>query len=144
MRNFALPIATLHEDVMSGAEARSDSVMATPWPTAAVAPATDIALSVIVPTLNEVDNVEPLVAKLDAALAGIGWEVVFVDDNSADGTADRVRVLARHDRRVRIVHRIRRRGLSSAVVEGMLASAGGVLAVIDGDLQHDEAILPRL
>jgi dolichol-phosphate mannosyltransferase len=101
-------------------------------------------LTVIIPVMNESANVRPLVARLDAALAGIGWEAIFVDDHSPDGTADAVRALAREDRRIRIVERIGRRGLSSAVVEGMLASAAPVLAVIDGDMQHDEALLPAL
>lgn len=101
-------------------------------------------LTVIVPTFNEADNVAALVAKLDAALSSLAWEVVFVDDNSADGTADRVRAIASVDRRVRIIQRVGRRGLSSAVVEGMLSSAAPVLAVIDGDLQHDETALVAL
>jgi dolichol-phosphate mannosyltransferase len=101
-------------------------------------------LAVIIPTFNESANVERLLDRLAIALAGISWEAIFVDDNSPDGTADAVRQIARANRTVRIVHRIGRRGLSSAVVEGMLASAAPVLAVIDGDMQHDEAILPRL
>lgn len=110
-----------------------------------VAPATrPIELTVVVPTFNEAGNVDALVAKLALALADIVWEAVFVDDNSPDGTADRVRAIARTDRRVRILHRVGRRGLSSAVVEGMLSSAAPVVAVIDGDLQHDESALVKL
>jgi dolichol-phosphate mannosyltransferase len=101
-------------------------------------------LTVVVPTFNEIDNVEPLLEALDLALAGIHWEAVFVDDDSPDGTADCVRVIGRTDTRVRIIHRVGRRGLSSAVVEGMLDSAAPVIAVIDGDMQHDENALPRL
>ena len=101
-------------------------------------------LAVIVPTLNEVDNVRPLLGLLERTLGGIAWEIVFVDDNSSDGTADLVRGIARTDPRVRVVQRVGRRGLSSAVVEGILASAAPTLAVIDADLQHDETILPRL
>jgi dolichol-phosphate mannosyltransferase len=100
--------------------------------------------AVIVPTFNEAANVEPLLQKLSLALAGIRWEVVFVDDNSPDGTSSVVRQIALENRQVRIVQRIGRRGLTSAVIEGMLASAAPVLAVIDGDLQHDEMILPRM
>ncbi|MES0826907.1 glycosyltransferase family 2 protein [Ruegeria sp. SCP11] len=107
--------------------------------------ATDsIALSVVVPTFNEVRNVAELVNKLDSALDGISWEIIFVDDASPDGTADAVRKLARTDRRVRLISRHNRRGLSSAVVEGGLAAASDVVAVMDGDLQHDETILPKL
>jgi len=101
-------------------------------------------LAVIVPTLNERDNVAPLVQKLDKVLAGVKWEVVFVDDDSSDGTSAAVRELSLNDPRVRIVHRVHRRGLSSACYEGMLATAAPYLAVIDGDMQHDESLLPRM
>ena len=76
------------------------------------------------------------------ALAGIAWEVVFVDDDSPDGTADAVRGLAQRDPRIRCIRRIGRRGLASAVIEGALSSAADYVAVIDGDLQHDETRLP--
>jgi dolichol-phosphate mannosyltransferase len=99
-------------------------------------------LTVVVPCYNEQPNVAPLVAKLDAALAGIAWEAVFVDDNSPDGTAAEARRLARLDPRVRCIRRIGRRGLSSAVIEGALASSALFIAVMDGDLQHDETRLP--
>ncbi len=101
-------------------------------------------LSVIIPTLNEVGNVEPLLQKLGIALAGIEWEAIFVDDGSTDGTPELLTGIAQSDRRVRMIRRIGRRGLSSAVVEGALASTSPVVAVIDADLQHDEQILPDL
>ncbi|MCO4055562.1 MAG: glycosyltransferase family 2 protein [Bosea sp.] len=101
-------------------------------------------LTVVVPTFNEAGNIRPLAARLAAALDGIAWEAIFVDDNSPDGTADVARALGREDPRIRCIKRIGRRGLSSACVEGMLAGHGGVVAVMDGDLQHDETILPRL
>jgi dolichol-phosphate mannosyltransferase len=101
-------------------------------------------LSVIVPTFNERGNVATLVQRLDAALVGISWEVIFVDDNSPDGTADAVRELARGDSRVRCIRRIGRRGLSGACIEGMLASSAPCAAVIDGDLQHDETQLGKM
>lgn len=101
-------------------------------------------LAVVVPTFNERANVAELVARLDRALAGRGWEVLFVDDDSPDGTADAARALAIGDQRVRVVQRIGRRGLSSACIEGMCATAAPVVAVIDGDLQHDEALLPAM
>ncbi len=101
-------------------------------------------LAVIIPTFNEAANVEPMLERLALALADISWEAIFVDDNSPDGTSAKVREIARTNRNVRIVHRIGRRGLSTAAIEGMLASAAPVLAVIDGDLQHDETILPKL
>ena len=101
-------------------------------------------VAVVVPTLNEAANVEKLIAKLSVVLAGRGWEVVFVDDDSPDGTSELVRRIGRHARHVRIVQRVGRRGLSSAVVEGILATAAPIVAVMDGDLQHSEDALPRL
>src|ERR1700680_588335 len=101
-------------------------------------------LSVIVPTFNERDNVTTLFRRLEATLAGVAWEVIFVDDNSPDGTWDLVRDLARQDSRVRCVRRIGRRGLSGACIEGILASSAPCAAVIDADLQHDETQLPKM
>ena len=101
-------------------------------------------LTVVVPTYNERDNVEALLARLEVVLAGIAWEVIYVDDDSADGTAAVVHRVAQSDPRVRCLHRIGRRGLSSAVIEGMLASSAPYLAVIDADLQHDETLLPQM
>jgi dolichol-phosphate mannosyltransferase len=99
-------------------------------------------LSVVVPCYNERPNVVPMIAKLDAALIGIDWEVIYVDDNSPDGTAQEVRRIAQTDSRVRCIRRIGRRGLASAVIEGALSSSAEYVAVIDGDLQHDETRLP--
>src|SRR5258708_23252736 len=101
-------------------------------------------LCVVVPTYNERDNVPVLAARLARVLDGIAWEAVFVDDNSPDGTAEVVRSLARSDPRIRCLRRIDRRGLSSACIEGILSTSAPFIAVIDGDLQHDEALLPRM
>ena len=101
-------------------------------------------VSVIVPAFNEVSNVELVVAAVSTAMGHMRWEVIFVDDNSPDGTAARVRELAQADARVRIVQRYGRRGLSSACVEGILSSAAQFIAVMDCDLQHDEALLPKM
>jgi dolichol-phosphate mannosyltransferase len=101
-------------------------------------------LTIVVPTLNERDNVVPLLKLLDAALAGIAWEVIFVDDDSRDGTADHIRAIGKFDRRVRCLQRIGRRGLSTACIEGALASATPYIAVMDADLQHDETLLPPM
>jgi dolichol-phosphate mannosyltransferase len=103
-----------------------------------------IELAVVVPTFNERENVPAVVAGLEAALTGIQWEVIFVDDYSPDGTADRIREMASTDRRIRVLERIGRRGLSSACIEGMLATPAPYIAVMDADMQHDESILPGM
>ena len=101
-------------------------------------------VSIVVPTFNERDNVTVLYRRLAATLEGIPWEVVFVDDNSPDGTWQVVRGLARQDSRVRCIRRIGRRGLSGACIEGILAASAPYAAVIDADLQHDESQLPKM
>ncbi|WP_296809351.1 glycosyltransferase family 2 protein [Thiocapsa sp.] len=101
-------------------------------------------LAVIIPTYQEADMVDEVVRRVDAVLQGIDWELIFVDDDSPDGTSNRVRAIARLDPRVRLVQRIGRRGLSSACIEGMMSTAAPFLAVMDGDLQHDESLLPKM
>jgi dolichol-phosphate mannosyltransferase len=101
-------------------------------------------LSVVVPTFNERDNVITLFRRLEATLKGIPFEVIFVDDNSPDGTCEVLRALARADSRVRCIRRVGRRGLSGACIEGILASSAPWAAVIDADLQHDETQLPKM
>ncbi|HVC60485.1 MAG TPA: glycosyltransferase family 2 protein [Acetobacteraceae bacterium] len=119
----------------------SDTAAALPaaqGPTASGAPT----LSVVIPCYNERPNVAPMTARLNAALAGIAWEAIYVDDDSPDGTGGEIRRIAQTDPRVRCIRRIGRRGLASAVIEGALASSAAFVAVIDGDLQHDETRLP--
>jgi dolichol-phosphate mannosyltransferase len=96
------------------------------------------------PTRNEHENVRPVYDALCRVLNGIDWEVIFVDDDSKDGTAEAACRLANSDRRVRCIQRIGRRGLASACVEGILASTAPYVAVMDADLQHDEQLLPRM
>ncbi len=103
-----------------------------------------IELSVIAPTFNEAGNVEELVEKLEATLQGIAFEIIFVDDNSPDGTAEKAKSLARHKCHVRCIKRIGRRGLSSACIEGIESSSAPYVAVMDADLQHDETLLPQM
>jgi dolichol-phosphate mannosyltransferase len=111
-----------------------------PRPVAATAPE----LTLVIPTLNEHANIAPLLEKLERALAGIRWEVIFVDDDSRDGTPEQVREIGRVDPRVRCLQRVGRRGLSTACIEGILASSSPYVAVMDADLQHDESILPAM
>lgn len=101
-------------------------------------------LSVIVPVLNERHNIPLLIGHLETALAGMDWEVVFVDDDSEDGGTDLLRKIASSNPQVRMLQRIGRRGLASAAIEGMLSTSSPWLAVMDGDLQHDAALLPHM
>jgi dolichol-phosphate mannosyltransferase len=101
-------------------------------------------VSIIIPTLNERDNVHEVVSRLGKALGGQAWEVVFVDDDSGDGTLEVLRDLSRANPRVRFLHRIGRRGLASAVTEGILSTSSPFVAVMDCDLQHDVAVLPGM
>lgn len=105
---------------------------------------TSIDLAVVLPTYNERDNVGEIITRLEDTLHGLRWELIFVDDDSPDGTTEIVRAYARQDSRVRLVHRIGRRGLSSACIEGILATSANYIAVMDADLQHDETILPAM
>jgi dolichol-phosphate mannosyltransferase len=107
-------------------------------------PDAQIDLTVILPTFNERENVREIIARLEDALVGLRWEILFVDDDSPDGTADLIRSFARRDSRIRLLHRIGRRGLSSACIEGVLATTAPSIAIMDADLQHDETILPHM
>lgn len=101
-------------------------------------------VSIIVPTFNESRNLRRLVGLLDRAMVDIPWEVVFVDDDSPDGTWRIAKELAREDTRVRCIRRVGRRGLAGACIEGALSSAAPFVAVMDADLQHDETVLPAM
>ena len=101
-------------------------------------------LAIVLPTLNERANLRALVERLDAALGEVAWEAIVVDDNSPDGTADEARAISLDDPRVRVIQRIGRRGLASAAIEGMCATAAPVVAVMDADHQHDPALLPQM
>jgi dolichol-phosphate mannosyltransferase len=106
-----------------------------------VSDTTDPLLAIIVPTFNERDNIDPLVENLGAALNGISWEVVFVDDDSIDGTVKALEKVCRRDARFRCLRRLGRRGLASAVAEGIQSTFAPYVAVMDADLQHDERLL---
>jgi dolichol-phosphate mannosyltransferase len=101
-------------------------------------------LAIVLPTFNESGNVGPLVDRLQKALHGVRYEVIFVDDDSPDGTADVVRLLAEQHDNVRVLQRIGRRGLASACIEGILGTAAPYVAVMDADMQHDETVLPEM
>ncbi len=99
-------------------------------------------LAIVLPTFNERENVAPILDRLERALKGIHYEVIFVDDDSPDGTADVVRRMGLDN--VRVLQRIGRRGLASACIEGILAAAAPIVAVMDADMQHDETVLPEM
>jgi dolichol-phosphate mannosyltransferase len=101
-------------------------------------------LAIVIPTLNERANISVLVQRLVRALNGISWEAIFVDDDSADGTIDEVRRIAGRDARIRGIRRISRRGLAGAALEGMLSTSAEFIAVMDGDLQHDETRIAEM
>ena len=103
-----------------------------------------IRLGVVLPTYNERKNLRGMIDRLDKALEGIPFEVIVVDDNSPDGTSDEARAIAQDDARVHVIQRIGRRGLSSAAIEGMCATAAPVVAVMDADHQHDPELLPQM
>jgi dolichol-phosphate mannosyltransferase len=107
-------------------------------------PGAELALAVVIPTYNERANVAELASRLERVLAGVRFEMIFVDDDSPDGTAEEVRRLAMARPWIRGIRRVGRRGLASACMEGMLSTAAPVLAVMDADLQHDETILQQM
>ena len=101
-------------------------------------------LTIVIPTLNERENISPLIARLSESLCQNEWEVIFVDDDSEDGTIAAVRAIAARDYRVRGIRRIACRGFAGACLEGLLSSSAPIVAVMDGDLQHDEKCLPAM
>lgn len=101
-------------------------------------------LSVVVPTYQEAGNLLPLLRKLKNALSHIDWEIIFADDNSPDGTHSLAKKLSLHDRRIRCLRRVGRRGLAGACIDGILSSSAPYVAVMDGDMQHDEMVLVRM
>tara|TARA_B100001179_G_C18587400_1_gene402900 strand:+ start:660 stop:1757 length:1098 start_codon:yes stop_codon:yes gene_type:complete len=104
-------------------------------------------LTIIIPTLNEGLNVYPLYEKINAIFneeKNIKWEIVFVDDNSSDNTRTEIEKIAKKDSRIKLIHRIGRSGLSSACIEGMRATKSNFVLVMDGDLQHDESLIPKM
>jgi dolichol-phosphate mannosyltransferase len=103
-----------------------------------------LVVTVVIPTFNERNNVPVLVDRIAESLTGVAWQAIIVDDDSPDGTAAVVKAMSRVDPRIVCLHRIGRRGLAGAVLEGVMASAAPYIAVIDADLQHDAALLPEM
>ena len=98
-------------------------------------------LSIVIPTYNERENISKIITLLKKTLKGINHEIIFVDDNSPDGTSDEVKFFVQKSPNIHLIHRIGRRGLSEAIIEGIFASNSNLVAVMDCDLQHDETKL---
>ena len=98
-------------------------------------------LSIVIPTYNEKDNISKILEKLKKALKDITYEIIFVDDNSPDETSREIKFFMKKSSNIRLIHRIGRRGLSGAVIEGFFAANAELVAVMDCDLQHDETKL---
>ena len=103
-----------------------------------------IDLSVVIPTFNERENIDAIIDSVSIVLVDINWEIIFVDDDSPDGTSDYIKDISRKNDRIRCLRRINRRGLTSAAMEGMLASSATCIAIMDADLQHDESLLNQM
>lgn len=101
-------------------------------------------ISVIVPTYNEVDNIEDLIVGLRGVLADVDYQIVVVDDNSPDGTYYAVKQIAERDERVLPLMRQEKLGLASAIVHGYKASDGKIIVMMDSDLSHRPEDLPAL
>ncbi len=101
-------------------------------------------LTVVIPSYNEAENIPLLLGKLATTLENINYEIIVVDDDSPDLTWKIVQDLGLSDERIRCIRRLTQKGLSSAVVDGMLEAHGRAIAVMDADLQHDESILPDM
>ena len=103
-----------------------------------------LSLSIVIPTYNEKDNIAKILDKLKKALKDIAYEIIFVDDNSPDGTSREIKNFMKKSSDIRLIHRIGRRGLSGAVIEGIFAATSELVAVMDCDLQHDETKLSEM
>jgi dolichol-phosphate mannosyltransferase len=101
---------------------------------------TSPAVSVVVPVFNEEENISILQSELTQALAGLDYEIIFVDDGSNDRTAEKIE----RGRQIRVLRFEKNTGQSAAMYAGLHAARGAVLVLIDGDLQNDPADIPRL
>lgn len=105
-----------------------------------------VKLGLVIPTLNEADNIDPLVHRVRAALAPyrVPYELLIVDDDSRDGTQEVVRKYAAADSRIRLIERKAEKGLAGAVICGWCNTDADLLGVMDADLQHPPELLPAL
>ncbi len=100
-------------------------------------------ISVLIPTYNEKDNMRPLLTALSACLPP-DHEIIVIDDNSPDGTGDEVKALSAGDKRIRLLERGGKSGLTSAITDGFAESKGDAIVVMDADLSHPPEVVPAL
>ena len=98
-------------------------------------------LSIVIPTYNEKNNISKILEKLKKSLKSSTYEIIFVDDNSPDGTSFEIKKFIKNSSKIQLIHRVGRRGLSGAIIEGIFAARSELVAVMDCDLQHDETKL---
>ena len=97
-------------------------------------------VSVVVPVFNEQENIPILQSELRAALTGLDYEIIFVDDGSIDRTAERIEAAPN----IRVIRFEKNAGQSAAIYAGVHAARGATVVLIDGDLQNDPGDIPRL
>jgi len=95
-------------------------------------------------TYNESENIIPFIERARDVLSQFDWEIIFVDDNSPDGTAQTAFYCSKEDHRIRSIIRLRDRGLAKASIQGMLSARGDILCVMDVDGQHDPAVIKEM
>jgi glycosyltransferase involved in cell wall biosynthesis len=103
-----------------------------------------IAISAVVPVKDEAGNVAPLAREIAAALKGESHEIIFVDDGSADGTAEALARLKPEVPQLRVLRHARNLGQSRAIRSGVKAAKGEIIVTLDGDGQNDPADIPKL
>ena len=102
---------------------------------------TDQFLSFVLPTFNESENIILLLDELLSNFGDFQLELIVIDDNSSDGTHNLVRERAKKDSRIRLINRLDRSGLSSAIKEGCLNASGEIIAIMDTDGQHQVSVM---
>ena len=100
-------------------------------------------ITIVIPTFNEIKNISTLINQLLIIDFSSDFEIIIVDDNSSDGTAEKVRELVHNDKRIRLINRVGRSGLSSAIKEGCLCASGELVVVIDADGQHEPSYIKK-